>query len=158
MITITARIPVSLIERAEVLANEAGMSLNDLLVHALDRELGGGGDPMIRLLAALRTWVRNTFEAGFPVDVTLKTFQHLRADPVLWSAYEKCICDANGNLVPERRSGLHRRIGLLVKRVLKAEVVGRSLPLNVKEHLISSYALLQASGLQVTPGPSVNKT
>ena len=38
-------------------AEEKGMSFNDLLVHALDRELGGNGDPTIGFLDDVRAWL-----------------------------------------------------------------------------------------------------
>ena len=41
------------------------------------------------------------------------------------------------------RDSLHRRIGRLVKQVLRARAVERSLPLNPTVELIRSHALLE---------------
>jgi hypothetical protein len=53
----TVRIPNLLLTRAKKAAEEKGMSFNDLLVHALDRELGGNGDPTIGFLDDVRACV-----------------------------------------------------------------------------------------------------
>jgi hypothetical protein len=69
-------------------------------------------------------------------------FLHLRDSMDLRAEYDKLISDEEGNRSGIRVSSLHRRIGLMVKRVLHAEVKGRSLPLDFREHLIISHALL----------------
>ncbi len=145
----TVRFPNLLLTRAKKAAEEKGMSFNDLLVHALERELGGISDPTIGFLDDVRAWLQSRFSESFPEDVTLRTFQHIRETPTLFMAYNHCIVDAVGIPDAKRRSGLHRRIGLLVRRTLKAKVYGSSLPVKSHENLISNYRLLRAPALLV---------
>ena len=67
----------------------------------------------------------------------IRDFSHWRAD------YEQLIRGVDGDADYDALVALHRRIGRLVLRILNAEVVGRSDPLDPAEHLIKSHALLR---------------
>jgi hypothetical protein len=141
----TVRLPAELIERAQDEADALGVSFNEFTVYALGVALGGQpGDASMAFLKDVAAWVRMRFsKADFPPDVTLVVFHHIQEDGILWDRYLKVVSDETGERDSALVTSLHRRIGRMVKRVLGAEVFGRSLPLDPDEHLIQSHALLR---------------
>jgi hypothetical protein len=137
------RLPEELAERASREADSLGISFSDFVIHALDKALGGEGDSSILFLKNLAAWTEKTFDkSAFPEDVTLRVFHHVRDDAALKKEYDELVAGTDSEPSRVRITSLHRRVGLMVKRVLHAEVRGRSLPLDAREHLIQSHALL----------------
>ena len=144
----TIRMPVSIVEAAQTKADAMGITFNDLVVHALCRLLGLSRCDPVPFLSSLSDWVLSEFSPDcFPEDVTLKVFRHIRQAPELFARYRALIDDSDGRRDERAKGGLHRRIGKVVKNVLRARVVGRSAPLNPEEDLIKSHALLRPSVL-----------
>lgn len=138
------RLPQELARRAENEAFRLGLSFSDYVLNALRQALGDGGDPAIDFLRRLAIWLEGEFDPhNFPPDVTLRVFHHIRDSAALRREYEALITRADGRRDWEAVAGLHRRIGLLVKVVLGAEVIGRSLPLDPGEHLVRTHSLLR---------------
>lgn len=148
------RLPKEIAQRAEEFAGQTGMTLSEFIVHSMDLALGGKGDPSIAFMARARSWILTSYTNDFPEDVTLRVFQHIRSDPDLYAAYQNCIESSDPQRAYEMRTSLHRRIGLMVKRLLNATVVGRSLPLDPSVNLITSCALLRPTPLPVQDGES----
>lgn len=146
------RLPADLATRAEAFAGQTGMTLSEFVVHSMDLALGGTGDPAIAFMARVRSWVLSSYANCFPEDVTLRVFQHIRSDRDLYAAYVGCIDSNDAERAYEMRTSLHRRIGLMVKRLLNATVVGRSLPLDPSVNLITSCALLRPTPSPVREG------
>jgi len=138
------RLSDDLLTRVLEEADRLGVSFNEFAVHALERALGNEGDESIVFMTDLAFWLEQNFNRhAFPEDVTLQVFHHIRDDRNLRARYRALIRNADGGTDPEKLTGMHRRIGRLVKRALDAEVFGRSLPLDPEEHLIRSHALLR---------------
>jgi len=143
--TKTLRLPSDLVQAAEVRAEEIGLNLSDIVEAALAEHLGLPRNQSFEVLAAVRDHLlaRYPRRQGFPRDVTLTVFRHIQTDPGLQSLYRSAVVDPDGSLDETARDSLHRRIGKLVKQVLRARVVGRSLPLDPAVELIRSHALLE---------------
>ena len=145
----TIRVSQDLLERVNTTAGRLGISFNEFATHALEVALGNKGDENIGLLADLTQWVEGNFDrTAFPPDVTLLVFHHLRDDRKLRRKYDASIHDPSGRTNWDALISVHRRIGRMVKRVLAAEVFGRSLALDPKEHLIKAHALLRPSSVK----------
>lgn len=141
--TKSLRLAEDLLVRALEEADRLGVSFNEFVIHALEQALGNEGDPAIAFLADLAEWIEATFDRrDFPADVTLRVFHHIRDDRLLRARYNELIRKDDGGTDFEALISVHRRIGRLVKRVLGAELSGRSVPLDPREHLIRSHALL----------------
>ncbi len=144
----SVRVPDDLAVRIDAFAAQTGMTWNELITHALDLMLGGQGDPAIAFLTQVRAWVQATYRSdAFPEDVTLRVFQHIRSDDRLFATYQACLASAGPANAYQMKASIHRRIGLMVKRVLNATVIGRSLPLDPAVNLISSCALLRPTAV-----------
>lgn len=140
----TLRMPRDLADRVGCETERLGITFTDFMLYATRRALGETGDMSFELLKELSAWVEYTFNKdNFPQDVTLRVFHHIRDTQELRGRYERLITRDSGDRDWDALSRLHRRIGRLVKRVLDAEVVARSLPLDPGEHLIKSHALLK---------------
>jgi len=142
----TVRLSAELAASVEKESAALGLTFNDYAAHALRLALTGKRDATIPFLKALAAWTRKR-HAGqdFPQDVTLTVFHHIRDTRAVRRAYDRLTTDAAGRKDREAVWSLHRRIGLLVKRVLNAEVMGRSLPHDPAEHLVTTFSLLGPS-------------
>ena len=133
-VTKTVRIPGDIIQRME----NFGLPHNDIIVQALREFFNMPPEPSVEFMKKVCKWVEDTFEGKpFEEDVTLKVFRHIQSDKTLFAAYKKLTG------TQEAKEVLHRRLGKMVKQALKAEVVGRSLPLDPEKELIKTYALLR---------------
>jgi hypothetical protein len=95
----------------------------------------------------LKQWVEKKWKCkSFPQNVTLQVFRQIRSDKTLFKKYQKAIANSERQPDDQKQAQVNRRIGKMVKRVLKAKVIGRSLPLNRKEELIETHALLEPDG------------
>lgn len=79
---------------------------------------------------------------NFPDDVILQVFHAIRDDPTWFAEYQACFSDDQGNVDPQERAKLHRRIGKAVAGVLHASLRGRIVDLDPREDLIASCARL----------------
>ena len=148
LITKTLRLPSELIEAAEQRAASIGLNLSDIVEAALADHLGLPRNKSFEVLEAVRDHLLDLYphRQGFPRDVTLTVFRHIQADNHLSDLYRAAVHAADGSFDESARDSLHRRIGRLVKQVLRAQVVGRSLPLDPAVELIRSHALLEPTG------------
>ena len=146
-ITKTTRLPAAVASAADLRAADLGITFTDVVEMALRSFLELDGNPSFELLE----WVRDDLvgrypdHKGFPRDVTLEVFREIRRSTEAWKLYVAATHDEAGDLVTPARDSLHRRIGRATKIVLRATVVGRSLPLDPTTELISSHALLEPS-------------
>lgn len=141
----TVRLPAHVVRAANTRAAELGLTFTDVVEVALRDHLGLGGNAAFDVLEQVRDHLMAAYpdRQGFPRDVTLDVFKHLRAEPTLWALYTDAIRGADGELATAARDSLHRRIGRAVKVVLNATVIGRSQPLDPEVELICSHALLE---------------
>jgi hypothetical protein len=141
----TVRLPADVLEAATTRAHELGLTFTDVVEMALRDYLGLGGTASFELLQGVRDHLVGLYpdQKGFPPDVTLQVFRHLRQDRKLWRLYRSATRGADGEVDKRAIASLHRRIGRGVKVALAAKVVGRSLPLDPLEELITSHALLE---------------
>ena len=145
LITKTVRLSSTIVDPAEVKADQLGLNFNDIVEIAMAAYLGLAKNRSFALLEAVRDYLLKTYpdRKGFPQDVTLTVFKHIRANKKMWRIYKEATTDEDGNFDESARDSLHRRIGKAVKTVLGAKVVGRSLPLDPAKELIRSHALLE---------------
>lgn len=137
------RLPGDLVTAAEERAADLGITLTDLLADALAKELNMPRQPTTALSAEVSAMILTTYDRrSFPTDVTLDVFRRIRDDAGLRKLYDQAIDDGTGAPDRHRRWSVHRRIGRIVKRRLRAKVVGRSLPLDPAVELIETHALL----------------
>ena len=144
-VTKTVRLPETLAVAVENCGADLGLTFTDVVERALRAHLGLPTDPALDLMAQIRLRLRARYPdlTGFPQDVTLEVFKDIRDLKPLRELYDRAL-DSGGD-AEEALASLHRRIGKGVKLVLKATVVGRSLPLNAEEVLIQTHALLVPS-------------
>ncbi len=142
--TKTLRLPSDLVQAAQARAEETGLNLSDMVEAALAEYLGLPRNQGFAVLEAVRTHLLQRYprRQTFPQDVTLRVFRHIQTDEALQALYRAAVMDPDGALDETARDSLHRRIGKLVKQVLRARVVGRSLPLDPTVDLVRSHALL----------------
>ena len=139
----TLRISSDVAREVDDEADRLGITFTDFMVHAAQLALGRNGDPAIDFLKSLSRWIEKTYDKTFfPADVTLQVFHHIRDDAQFRHQYDALTTTETGEKDWDAVISLHRRIGRMVKRVLNARVVARSLPLDPEEHLIKTHALL----------------
>jgi hypothetical protein len=138
------RLPAELVAEAEIRAQRLGLTLADLVEAGLRNELGDSVEPRIELLKRLATWVASTYPSrtGFPHNVTLLVIREMQSDEGLLELYRAATERPDPKAQKKAQSFLHRQVGLMVKRVLNACVIGRSNPLDPEVELIRSHALL----------------
>jgi len=139
----SVRLPDELAERISREADQLGVTFNALVVNALNESLGDGGDKSIDLLKELSSWLRQNYSPkSFPSNITFQTFQHIIREKRLRKQYDGIIHKGSGEKDFKALISLHRRIGRLVKTVLKADVNGRIIGLDPGKYLIKSYSKL----------------
>jgi hypothetical protein len=100
----------------------------------------GKADAFIR---GLETRVSHMYSPlDFPDEVILQIFHAIRDDPTWFAEYQACFSDEQGNVEPQERAKLHRRIGKAVAGVLHASSHGRIVDLDPRKDLIASCARL----------------
>ena len=138
------RLEDSIVEKINLKCNDIGMSFNDYVLYAINVQLGIEDDNSMDLLQLLAKWIRENYkEDSFPDNITLQTFHHLRDTKELKKIYDKIVITKKGKKNDVARISLHRRIGRMVKTILKAKVKGRSIPLDQSEHLIQTFSFLE---------------
>lgn len=138
----TVRLTEAMVDAAERWGSALGLTFADVVELALIRHLGLDDDPSFELVVAVRDYLLEKYpdRLGFPQDVTLEVFKHIRDDRELRALYAQAV--AAGPDKDQAVASLHRRLGKAVKLVLNATVVGRSLPLDPEQFLITTHALL----------------
>lgn len=146
--TKTIRLPSALVDATEARADEIGLTFSDVVEDALTAHLGLPRNASFEVLEDVRAFLLDRYpqRTGFPRDVTLEVFLHLRDEPDARRRYRSALSGGTGGSDESLRASLHRRVGKAVKQVLGARVVGRSLPLDPDEVLIQSHALLEPGG------------
>lgn len=140
----SVRIDRDLADRAATEADVLGVTFSELVAVSLKRTLGEEPEPGYVFAQEIAFWLRENYGTGdFPEDVTLRVFHRIRDFPQWRAEYQQLIRGIDGGVDYDALIALHRRIGRLVLRVLDAEVIGRSEPLDPEEHLIKSHALLR---------------
>lgn len=138
------RLPQDVTDGVNEQADKLGITFNESIIYCLRSHLGLPQDPSIPLLEAISRWVADTYSPkDFPEDVTLHTFRHLRDTPALRKQYDRLLQNDTGTIDKKTQGQLHRRIGALVRNVLDAHVVGRSLEYDPEVELIKTHALLR---------------
>ncbi len=138
------RMPERLFDKATAEASRQGTTFNTFVVNAVRKALGED-DGSVQLLDAVAKWLKAKYlpRKDFPLNVTLEVFHHIRDDRRLRKLYDSIVLDRHGDRNYDALVPLHKNIGLLVKTLLNAQVVGRSLPLEPEENLIKTYSLLK---------------
>ena len=137
LISKTIRFPKELHDALHSEGEKFGATVNDMVVLAVSKFLGMPDQSAYDFFSALREWVVQTYDSnGFPEDVTLQVFHHIRDTPDVLAAYKRFA------QTQEEKEVLHRRIGKLVKNALGAAVKGVSAPLDPAEHIIKTYSQL----------------
>ncbi len=138
------RMPERLFDKAAAEASRQGVAFNTFVVNAVRKALGED-DGSVQLLDAVAKWLKAKYPPlkAFPLNVTLEVFHHIRDDKKLRTLYDGIVLDRKGDKNYDALVPLHKNIGLLVKTLLNAKVIGRSLPLDPEENLIKTYSLLK---------------
>ena len=140
----SVRLPCSLIEAAELAAEEQGLSFSDIVEAGLRKELRMKDNPRIGLLRDLSAWLQRRYprKTGFPTDITREVFLQIHNDDGLYQSYDETLRNEQGQIDESNRSVIHRQIGQQVRRTLDAKVIGRSLEIENPTELIKTHALL----------------
>ncbi len=143
----SVRLPPEVMAAAEVKASELGLTFNDVVEVALRRMLDMKTDAKTELMIEIAQRLRDRFprRTGFPNHVTRDVFHDIRDDEDLKKLYDEAIRGEDGTVDENKKGTVHKQVGHLVRRVLGAKVVGRSLPLDPEVDLIGSHALLEPS-------------
>ena len=138
----TVRLPTELAARVEEESASVGLTFNDYAVYALERLLSNSHEPdaSFPFLRQLAKWTGETYGGKpFPNTVTLEVFHHIRDTKDLREAYDRLLAN---DVDRQAIRSLHRRIGLMVKRVLNAKVEGRSAPRDPRKDLVTTFSYL----------------
>jgi len=138
------KLPRELVDAVEHRANELGLTFADVLEAGLRKEVNMPTNPRTDLLTQVGQWLLEQYpdKKGFPAEVTLTVFRKIKADSSFWTVYEAAITNSSGEEDESLRWTLHRQIGQAVRRVLDAQVIGRSVELDPEVELIKTHALL----------------
>lgn len=149
----SVRLPADLATEAERLARELGLTFSDLVEAGLRRQIGWRPNSTVELLAACAESLRDRYPQGrsFPQDVTRELFREVQTVKRLRGLYDAAVAGPDGKISEALRDVLHRRVGKMVKAVLDAEVIGRSLAINAAGELIKTHALLSAKRKRAKP-------
>ena len=132
------RMPVELLDKLKFEADDLGISLNNYILSILKNRSSSSHNTNTSLVIAISKWIRENFTKNdFPPDITLKVFLYIKNNEDFFSTYKTIIEEGI-----ESKISLHRQIGMLVKEVLNAKVIGRSIPLDPKINLIKTYSIL----------------
>ena len=130
--------PVELLDKLKFEADDLGISLNNYILSILKNRSSSSHNTNTSLVIAISKWIRENFTKNdFPPDITLKVFLYIKNNEDFFSTYKTIIEEGI-----ESKISLHRQIGMLVKEVLNAKVIGRSIPLDPKINLIKTYSIL----------------
>lgn len=155
IVTMNYKVTREVADALNARAQELGVDVTDVIAEAIARYLGLPSVAKFELILALASFVEATFDpANFPVDVTLRVFQHVQADPRLRSLYDAAVTGSDGTVDKDQRAVVHRAIGRMVRRRLNADVAGRSNQLDPAVHLIETHALLVPGSTRKAVGGS----
>jgi hypothetical protein len=146
-VTKSLRLAADLAEAAEQRAAELGLTFSDLVEAGLRRAVGWSPNAVTEFVEACADALKARYpnRQGFPQTVTLDVFREIRSDERLRALYDAAIRDSRDEVSDLARDSVHRRIGKMVKAVLDARVIGRSVPLDASVELIKTHALLVPS-------------
>lgn len=141
----SVRLPQSLINNVQKYAEDQGLTFNDVVVEALNRELGVDPDARSALLNEVSGLLNTVYRADFSADLIRRVFLDIRNTPHIFQLYGRAIAAEDGNPAEDRRAAIHRSIGRLIRVVLPVRVMGRERSTDTDE-LIDSYAVLEWAG------------
>lgn len=141
----TIRLPRPIVDATETKAAELGLTFADVVEALLRKETQMEPNPKTNMLLKVASLLVELYpnKDDYPRDVTLQVFRAIRADDALLKIYRAAITDPSGSESDNLKATLHRQIGLCVRRVLGAKVIGRSVELDPKIELIKTHALLE---------------
>src|SRR5215203_7068824 len=125
MLSTVVRLPDRIAKRASEEATSLGLSIEELIVLAVQEYVDDPLDGRVRLLAEVAAFIDRTYSPeSFPTDVMLRVFQHIRRHPELRALYDAETHDEGGHPEPHARTHLNRQIRCLVECRLDAEKIG----------------------------------
>ena len=134
----------TLFHKIAQLANERGLTFNDVLEQILKEYFDIPQDPVVQLNSMISQWLNDEgySKTNFPEDIIFLVFEMIRTTPNCLQQYGIATLELGEGIV-------NRRIGLFVKQILNAEVKGRSVPFGKKKikqkgYLIKSYSFLKS--------------
>lgn len=139
----TIRLPRSIVDKAQTEATNLGLTFADVVETALGTYFKMKPNPRTDILLKVAELLKKDYRDSYPQDVTLQVFRKIRSDDSLLRAYKAAISDPTGTESENLKATLHRQIGLCVRRVLGAKVIGRSVELDPNIELIKTHALLE---------------
>lgn len=142
-VTKTIRLPRTCVDRAQEEAADLGLTFSDIAEKALMKYFNLPSNPRTEMLIDIAELLRTDYADDFPRDVTLEVFRKIRSTDSLFKTYKAAITDPSGSENDDLKATLHRQIGLCVRRVLGAKVIGRSVELDPNIELIKTHALLE---------------
>ena len=146
MIMKSLRLEETIVDQVNYKCDEIGMSFNDFVLYAINVQLGIEDDNSMKLLQLLAKWIRKNYTVDlFPADITLQTFHYLRDTAELKKIYDKIVYPKTNEKNINAMISLHRRIGRMVKTILKAKVKSRSVPHDPEVHLIKTFSYLETN-------------
>jgi hypothetical protein len=144
MFNTLVRLPDRIALRAAEEASTLGLSMEELIVLAVQEYIDDPLDGRVRLLAEVAAFIDRTYSPeSFPPDVMLRVFQHIRRNPELHDVYYAETHDDEGHLEPHARAHLNRQIRCLVACRLDAETIGEPEQLDPEFSLTDSWARLR---------------
>jgi hypothetical protein len=144
MFNTLVRLPDRIALRAAEEASTLGLSMEELIVLAVQEYIDDPLDGRVRLLAEVAAFIDRTYSPeSFPPDVMLRVFQHIRRNADLHDLYHAETHDEQGNLEPHAKSHLNRQIRCLVACRLDAETIGEPELLDPELSLTDSWARLR---------------
>jgi hypothetical protein len=141
----SVRLPTSLIATVQRHADDLGLTFNDVVIEALNKELGTDPDARSALLAEVSGLLNTVYREDFTPDLIRRVFLDIRNTPHVFQLYDRAVRNAEGEPDDEHRAAIHRSIGRLIRVVLPVRVVGRERSTDDDE-LIDSYAVLEWAG------------
>lgn len=129
--------------RIETAASRLGLTPSDIIILALRRYFDMKVDKATNVCQAVASYVESQIDPfNFPRDVTRSVFLWIRDDKKMMDMYREAVDDGNGNVDEKKVWNLNKRIGKLVKQVLKASVDGRTATPLPEDELIKGHTFL----------------
>lgn len=130
---LSVRLPVEVLEVLTEKAAPRAVSeyAAELLAKAAGAALSGPAKAHRDFKNQVLQWVGENFDSKrFPRDAIHKAFIHAASNARLRRLHDTAICGEDGQPDRYRKATLHRQTGQGIRRVLGAEVDGRSAPLD----------------------------
>jgi len=144
MLNTLVRLPDRIAMRAAEEASTLGISIEELILLAVQEYVDDPLDGRVRLLAEVAAFIDRTYSPeSFPPDVMLRVFHHIRRNPELHQVYYAETHDEHGHPEPHAKAHLNRQIRCLVACRLDAETIGEPQHPDPELSLTDSWARLR---------------